>query len=270
MARINVEDSWWTDPRRNLLARLVGKESTADGIALKAWRVSQEYWRKKELIPLDVFEALEGAAELLQAKIAEVREGGVYLKGSTNHHKWLEERIKTAAKGGKKSAQRPRDAKGRLISSKQTPSKTQATSSTVQRSSSSSFSEYIPVSSKPGEIVPIHPEKGLEVEKFNPVTIWMAAYKHKYGLRYELSGRDRGTLVRAFKDRPAGDLARLVACYLSIESKLYTEAKHPLSLFFRDLQRISVAAQTGVNPAEKEKTGIQLWAEQHGLNLEGK
>jgi hypothetical protein len=144
MARINIEECWWSDPRRDALRRALGSE-TQDQVAVQAWRLGQEYWARGKLIPWKTYRALVGADALIEVGLAEVRETEdprsnpvqaeskqdpsrlqacfVYVRGSSEYHSWVQERRLKGSTGGKKSAQRPRDAKGRLLKkSKQTPS----------------------------------------------------------------------------------------------------------------------------------------------------
>ena len=140
--RINVEDCWWVDPRRSKLIRLADHdEDVADGAMLKAWRLAQEHWKNgKSLVPEQLFMALERANAIIEAGLAERREGGIYVRGSADLHERLHEKREAASAGGRTSAQRPRDELGRLLP-KQEPSTLQADSSRLQRSSSSSSSK---------------------------------------------------------------------------------------------------------------------------------
>ena len=126
MARINIEETWWTDPRRGALAKRVGSEELADGYAVKLWRVGQEYWkRNKQGIPKRCFDLLGGCLDLLGCGLAVLGENEVYVCGSDEHFQWLGQKQAAASSGGKKSAQRPRDSRGRLhAASKQNPSET--------------------------------------------------------------------------------------------------------------------------------------------------
>ncbi len=93
------------------------------------------------------------------------------------------------------------------------------------------------------------PPPAIEPVRANPVGLWIQAYKNKYGVRYEVQAKDGKILTTFAKSRTEDQVRTLFACYLAINDKLYSDSKHPLSLFFRDLQKISVAAATGVNPA---------------------
>lgn len=111
MARINIEEKWWTDPRREKLAFLLGSFLIADGLALKLWRLSQENWKgskkdkEKQLIPLSKFEFIEFREKLLEAKMCEIRDEGVYVFGSEEHHEWLLSKKRNGKLGGLKKSE---------------------------------------------------------------------------------------------------------------------------------------------------------------------
>ena len=138
MARLNIEPTIWTDPRFMRLAQLVGDVDKAMGILVRSWMLAQRYWFKRELIPDHAWQGSAFPDALFECGLAERRENGVYIRGSEENFSWYFERLAAASSGGKASAKRPRDAKGRLLS-KQTPSD----SSEVQRSSSSSSSKEL-------------------------------------------------------------------------------------------------------------------------------
>ena len=142
MARINIEECWWSDPRRMKLAIALGGGALADGSAVNMWRLAQEFWSKgRRLIPKDLFDTLGFASDLLGVCLAEVRGDMVYVRGSSAYLDWAAEKREAAKIGGKKSAKRPRNAKGQLQKQpKQSPSKTQAESKLIQASDSGSFS----------------------------------------------------------------------------------------------------------------------------------
>ena len=106
MARLNIEDCWWTDPRRSALARKIGSEDKADIAAIRAWKLAQEFWKKgKGLVPIYLFEVLEYYQELLDCHLAEVRGEFVYVRGSSAYLDWVREAREKAQKAGKASAE---------------------------------------------------------------------------------------------------------------------------------------------------------------------
>jgi len=74
MARINIEEKWWNDPRRERLTEFLGDPSRTEGVAVKFWRLSQTHWTKGELIPGHIFIHLFGAKAILDAGLARIYE----------------------------------------------------------------------------------------------------------------------------------------------------------------------------------------------------
>ena len=102
MARINIEEKWWSDPRRGRLIRLVGPR-VADGLMLEAWRLAQEF-NGEPFNGSDYFDKAE-LEHMSSCGLATLEQGLVYVKGSKQHHSWLLSRREAASRGGKKSAQ---------------------------------------------------------------------------------------------------------------------------------------------------------------------
>lgn len=133
VARLTVEDCWWTDPRRSALVSLFGEMET-DYMAVRAWKLAQEFWKAgRGLVPRALFELIPNASELVRVGLAEHQGEMVYVRGSSSYLDWLAEQREKASEAGKRgglvSAQRPRDGKGRLLpnavqaESKHSPSK---------------------------------------------------------------------------------------------------------------------------------------------------
>lgn len=73
MARINIEDNWWNDPRRRTLRLLLGSREASEHIVANAWRTGYDYWCNKKgcmLIPGAVFIHFDGYKELILSGLA--------------------------------------------------------------------------------------------------------------------------------------------------------------------------------------------------------
>lgn len=113
MARINIEEQWWTDPRREALSKVLGDELLADGAVIRLWRLAQEYWkRNSEPIPNHVFEHVRYRSELVACSLAVVRTEGVFVRGCSEHFAWITKQRENASKAGKKSAENRKLATG--------------------------------------------------------------------------------------------------------------------------------------------------------------
>ena len=120
MARININDKLWADPRFKALCRFVGSEETALGRMVLVFRMAQEYYSEDEgLIPIEIWD-IQGFEYVEKVGFVERHPGGVYVKGSCENFEWLLKRRAAAKSGGVKSAQSRRDKYGSAQPNKQT------------------------------------------------------------------------------------------------------------------------------------------------------
>ncbi len=274
MARLNIEDCWWTDPRRSALIRLLGDEDLADARAIRAWRLAQEFWKfGRGLVPRGLFETLQSYPELLSVGLAEIREDKVYIRGSSTHHEWIVEAKESGAKGGKVSAKRPRDAKGRLKKiPDQCPSDIQGSSKAgpseskrIQGSSSSSFSLSISNTENKesiGEvaIAPTLPgiaDKGLSkrAEEASRANRFVATYVSAYQTRFPghrpediNDGKVRGQILNWIKGYPLDRACQLIQVYFQMEAKWFDTKGYDFLTFRNNLNKVGQALDTGVDP----------------------
>lgn len=90
MARINVDDDLFTDPRFIELAIKLGDRELAIGIVINAWQLAQRYWvPDKKLIPIKIFDKLRASKIILDCGLATRKRGGIYLQGSSDQFAWL-------------------------------------------------------------------------------------------------------------------------------------------------------------------------------------
>lgn len=280
MARVNIEECWWSDPRRTALARLVGDEVMANGLAVMMWRVAQEFWAKGELVPKHIWATVQANSKLIQANLAEERKDGIYVRGSSQYLDWVVERRKAAQAGGQKSAQRPRDSKGRLVkTSKQSPSKTQVTSKRIQASGSGSFSGSDSGSSKKrilSEFYASSDEAALEVvpESFpvpanktktqSIIATYCELFKTKYGSTAEINGKQAGMLGALVKSRSLEKATNLLENYFSLPDAYLVQRCHPVEMIHANMNRITVFRDTGrvITKAQAHEVDKnQAWAQ---------
>lgn len=259
MARINIEDCWWTDPRRERLAALAGGMHMADAIAIRLWRAAQEFWGNgNKLMPIEVFETLEHHQSILEAKLAEARNGGIYIKGSSQYLSWVAEKRLAASAGGKKSAEKRRKKYGSAQpkhpkQSKQTRSTPEVTPKPLEPSDSGSYSDSGSKNLPSGDSVPLDPGVPAVLEgKFNPVFLWTSLYKHYFGHSPVMLKEDAGKLTNFAKGRSENKLRVLFSCYFQIPKQFYIDRGYPVGVFFSDLQSINKAAETGIDPTKPQ------------------
>lgn len=270
MARLNIEDCWWTDPRRSALIRLLGgDEEAADGTALRAWRLAQEFWKHdRQLIPEGLFSTLRGAQEMIQVGLADVRDAFVYVRGSSAYLDWVREKRQAGRAGGKLSAKRPRDAKGRLqAKSKHPPSSHQAEPKQIQASysSSSSFSgsDSFSDSGSNSEIYSVGGEPSGAPAAFrtqhpSPVRFFIGnyvkAYQRRYGAaaRPSLSGKVQGQIKRFLDETPLDRACELILVYVSMNDPWFITKAHDFTTFVENLSKVGLALDTGTVVTRKE------------------
>lgn len=265
MARLTIEECWWTDPRRELLIERIGGTDQADIAALRAWRLSQEFWKRgRGLVPRLLFDALKHAQDLVEIGLAEIRGETVYVRGSADYHDWAADMHKGAALGGKKSAKRPRDARGRLQkSSKADPSLIQGRPKAIQvsgsgfdsvsGSDSGSGSLAEPSKNSSNELV-LESEGeagkgGVRPDGASATALaWRAyrdAYKNKYGEAPPWNAKTAGQLKSFVSRIPSIAAPDVAAFYLTHPGARYTAAMHPVGLLLLDAEKIHTEWKTG-------------------------
>ena len=112
MPRLNIEDAWFDDPRREALTAKIG--IVADAVAIRMWRLAQTYFRAGLLVPVEIFETVPHAMEFEAVGLAIREPSGVYIKGQHDHFNWLRKRSEAGANGARvtneKRAKKSQDA----------------------------------------------------------------------------------------------------------------------------------------------------------------
>lgn len=102
MARLNLEDRWFDDPRRLALIEKIGAIQT-DGSAVQIFRMAQSYFKQNVAnpsIPYQTFARCPNALLFIEIGLAEVIDGFVYVRGSREHFEWIRARKVNGSKGG--------------------------------------------------------------------------------------------------------------------------------------------------------------------------
>lgn len=102
MARLNIEDSLFSDSRFIDLCVRLKSEIKAIGWWVKVARLAQSYWKNgQELIPDSVYKFGKFPSALIDSGIIEKRENGYYLKGSEQFFAWIFSCVENGRKGGR-------------------------------------------------------------------------------------------------------------------------------------------------------------------------
>jgi hypothetical protein len=249
MARINIEQCWWTDPRREKLGGLLGSILMADAVVIRAWKLAQEFWgNDRGLVPIHVFESLEANAKLIEANLAEVRGECVYVRGSSQYLDWVNERRRAARAGGKKSAEsRSKSKQKGQANAKQSSTKSKQTqaSGSISSSSSDSISR-----SGSGDISAGVDERPPTAVVTTLVTapdsgankrVW-EAYRAAYLTRYQVEPARNAKLnanIAQFTARVGADDAPAIAAFFVCHNdSFYVKSMHTFSLCLRDAEAL--------------------------------
>ena len=166
MARINIDDRWWVDPRRRLLIKAVGDEYVADGLALHFWKLGQEAEKRDNRINKKQFKLMPHSDAFLSCELAVEIDGGIYIKGSEKEYSYLKKAKVNGSKGGKKSAAARSNKSDDLAQANSSeskpfqPSSSRSSSLSLSGSQSESKSESQSSSSDAPETeTPVEPKK---------------------------------------------------------------------------------------------------------------
>lgn len=92
MARVNIEDSIYRDERFiRFCASLNFNKAAAIGYCVLAWDLAHKWYLKSptKLIPIKEWEKENIPKEFILCGLAEIRDGGIYIKGSDEHCGYL-------------------------------------------------------------------------------------------------------------------------------------------------------------------------------------
>lgn len=270
MARINIEECWWSDPRRSKLIRLLGGDTRkADGLAIETWRLAQEFWKHdRKLVPLTHFQALEDSQFLIEASLVEVRGDHVYIRGSSQYLEWVKEQRESASLAGRISAQRPRDSKGRLLPKVQQESNENPTEpNEVQPSVSGSVSDsntntysvgedasassQLPAKSNQTKDPKTIAKEEAQLKAKSFVASYVSAYKTRFpdGRPEDLhDGKVRGQILNWIKDYPIDRARQLIQVYFQMDTKWFGTKGYDFLTFRNNLNKIGQALDSGKDP----------------------
>lgn len=268
-----MEDCWWTDPRRSALIVLLGGECRADGCTIRAWKLGQDFWKhERGLVPLVLFEILEGSAEMLRVGLAEVRDSFVYVRGSSAYLDWVAEKREQARAAGKKSAEVRRNKTGSAqpkprTNSEQTPNDDRTESNDAEPSvsfSGSGSQNEEPKGATGVAALTLIPAGDLgtsskslaKAEQALKANLFVAAYVKAYQTRFpggrpeDLNdGKVRGQMLGWLKDYPLERACELIQVYFQMDTKWFGAKGYDFLTFRNNLNTIGQALDSGQDPA---------------------
>lgn len=205
MARLNIEDQFFLEV---MTAGSLEIQDRLAGNALRFFRYAQEKHKRGQFVSEEEFKVL-GFMEELFPLFARRTDDGIQCAGAEKHFNWLSDQSERGQTGGRVSAQRERDGRGRLLS-KQTPSGSKQTQA-IQASPSPSSS----LKKKKNEVLNFEPKKRRTQEPFHPKSsdeLWAGTNETKKALWRDLYPDEEfisRTVKRAYSyytdDKPADE-----------------------------------------------------------------
>lgn len=277
MARLTIEECWWTDPRRSALIRLLGSEEQADYVAIRAWRLAQEFWKHdRKLVPKSLFDMLPGSKELLQVGLADYpQDGFIYVRGSSAYLDWVREKREQAKEAGKKSAEARKQKNGTaqpvtrksLKSPERNPNETRTEFNDAEPSVSVSVSDSVfgldfdstsEIIATPAKKRRVEKVQGSDGEASKGVTnpdggtptalAWRAykqAFEEKYGEAPPWNAKIAGQLRQLCSRMPADEAPDVAKFYLTHNEYRYVKAMHPVGMLLQDAEKLRTEWATG-------------------------
>ena len=102
MARINIEEEFWFDPRRRALEKELG-DFEALGQILTFWRMVQEQYKIGKCITEDQFKIIGLSEKLFEVGFAVRSDAGITIPNIEKHFGWLLAKKESGRIGGLKS-----------------------------------------------------------------------------------------------------------------------------------------------------------------------
>lgn len=300
MARLNIEQKWWSDPRRTKLIERVGSSALADGLALNLWRMSQENsgkpFQNQWLFSDEHLDALN------YARLATLKDGLIHVAGAAEHHAWILKRRESASAGGRARAENIKKAKAIVANAPQTQrllskpvangGKSLANAEKVQRLLSKpvpSLRSYLNLNLSERSVavseVPLVPDLDRKEENTNttlaslgapsapvqnPVGYFIGSYRTAFRKRYpgvdpDVRGKVQGQIKTLLKDYPLERAIQMIQAYLQMDGHRgwFRTKGHDFTTFIENLNPIAIALAQGEEsnaPINWEK----FWAEQAG------
>lgn len=104
MARINIEERFWTDPRLFELSKKMRCQWRAIGQCAKMWSVAQELYAEKKPFTELIFKYHKFSEHLITCGFIERVNGELLVKGREENFIWLRESRDAGKRGGSASA----------------------------------------------------------------------------------------------------------------------------------------------------------------------
>ena len=270
MPRINIEQKWWSDPRRMMLTIKLGA-IMADGVFLNAIKLSQDH----NGLPFDPKGLLldEWVEALIDVGLAKKTPEGLVVSGSEKYHSWLLSQREKSKKGGEATKRKINSLKGPTTRPTTRPSGRPTTRPTGGPSSSSSSSLEQAKPNGFGELVVSkneNPPAVAELQKQpikNKVGYFVGCYAKSFQARYntrpDLSGKRQGqikNLVAGAED--FDELCDLIQVYCQSNDTWFCKKMHDIQTFAENIGKVRVLMNNALDTKdfEAKKQKEDFWA----------
>lgn len=249
MARINIEDSLFKEKSFEKLLIKLGSKRAALGALVESFMLAQKWYKataSDRLIPLSEWEREEIAPELIEVGFAEVRENGIYVRGSEEQFAWLVQRQVAGAKGGAKKAQNSLAvASGRLAEP----------SGVYPLTPTPTLSPTLPLSLS---LTHAHSQKKEAKKNLSPsaaqkvseqsdqvIGLYFNFWKEKYTGRAPLTGKHFSLLKGIVKTNGVERTSQLLKAFFEMPDPWFIKRRHDVETFNANLNQVAHFADTG-------------------------
>lgn len=254
MARINIEETIFFDPRFDKLVITLKSRALAIGSLVVAWRLAQTYYKTNQVgVPIEVFKGIESYSEILGVGLGIIQDDFVYLKGSHKAFEWMEE-MSIGGKNGAIITNRIKAAKKiQSLKSLDNPDRvsqgsTPSLSSSSSSSSSSSNSLVGKQKAKNAASQTVDSTKVDSPHKKLCSEIWLTyskAFESRYGTPPIRNAKVNGQVKILASRLPAVEVCTVVEFYLKHDSQFYTRSMHPIGLALADAEKLRAEWASG-------------------------
>lgn len=254
MARINIEDSLWADPRFQDLMIKVASRHTAKGMIVELWTLAQRFWLTSggRGIPKPAWDDAGMPSALIECNLAKDNGEFIYAVGSKEQFAWLNARSENGKKGGPAAAKSRAEIKGkskrRKTSEVVEPTlNTSSLSSSLSSSDSNSNSDSLNLAQASASGVPTRAVLDSDGQSSGAQTwrAYKAAYQEKYQEPPSWNAKVAGQLKSFVSRIPASEAPEVAAFYLSHNDRFYVQSMHPVGLLLRDAEKLRTEWATG-------------------------
>lgn len=261
VARINIEDTLWGDPRFQELLVKVGDRHRAKGMILELWTVAQKYWvaSRGKGIPKPAWDDHGLPNVLVECRLARDDGEFIYAIGAKEQFAWLDQRTDAGKNGGiasgkarikitgkkTKREEAKRSGDEAEASGTKPPSLTLTLSPSLSLSLAQSHEERRIAGALETEGTP----QAGGAEEISPTAkTWRAyksAYEKRHGAEPPWNAKIAGQLKSFVSRVPADEAPSVAEFYISHNGYRYVNAMHPVGLLLMDAEKLHTEWVTG-------------------------